>query len=181
MQLTQKLGKLKLELMTFEDAVNLILEYEGGYVFDSNDPGGETKWGISKRVYPQWDIKNLTKEKAKAIYKVDYWDVVQAEKLPQSIRLMIFDCAVNQGQRTARIILQKALGVKADGVLGPITLGAIKDLEEMQLIDRVAKIRLDYYTSLPHWDRFGKGWAKRLLGVSLLCAFLADVKIKRIS
>lgn len=161
-------------IMDFDEAVNFILDFEGGYVFDANDPGGETKFGISKRAYPQWDIQNLTVEKAKAIYKLDYWDAMCCEQLPPALRLLVFDCGVNQGQAFAKKTLQRCLGVAQDGILGNVTFSALVGVNEMQLIDSYANARLDRYTSLPHWKHYGKGWAKRLLDVSLVCAFLAN-------
>ena len=50
--------------MTFEEIIDNVLESEGGYVNDKDDPGGETNMGISKRAYPDLDIKNLTREEA---------------------------------------------------------------------------------------------------------------------
>lgn len=163
--------------MKFEEAVMHIFNYEGGYVYDSNDPGGETKYGISKRAYPNCDIKNLTMDKARNIYKMDYWDAVKANQLPPSWRLIVFDCAVNQGVGRAIKFMQKTAGVKQDGIIGPITKRAFEDLADMDFIDRYAALRLDHYTNLPHWQHFGKGWAKRLLEVSLLCAFFADLHL----
>ena len=163
--------------MKFEDAVIYILNFEGGYVYDSNDPGGETKYGISKRAYPNCDIKNLTLDKAKTIYKMDYWDEAKVEVLPPSWRLIVFDCAVNQGVGRAIKFIQKVAGVEQDGVFGPITKAAIDDVSDVDFIDRYAMIRLDHYTSLPHWQSFGKGWSKRLLEVSLVCAFFAELSL----
>ena len=163
--------------MKFEEAVMHILMYEGGYVYDSNDPGGETKFGISKRAYPACNIKDLTEDKAKSIYKMDYWDVVYAEKLKPAIRLLVFDAAVNHGPNIAIKFLQRVCGVKEDGIIGPITKRALEDVSDMEFIDRYAMLRLDLYTSLPHWQHYGKGWAKRLLEVSLLCAFYAELQL----
>jgi len=59
-----------------------VLKREGGYVDDPTDRGGETKYGISKRSYPQLDIKNLTLEQALEIYRKDYWKPSRVEKLP---------------------------------------------------------------------------------------------------
>lgn len=154
-----------------------ILKHEGGYVFDSNDPGGETKFGISKRSYPNCDVKNLTEEKAKNIYKFDYWDSVKADSLKPAIRLLVFDCAVNQGVGTATKLMQKIAGVKQDGIFGPITNEAVSQLDDMDFIDKYSQARLERYTALPQWKFFGKGWAKRLLEISLLCAFFADLKL----
>ncbi len=77
--------------MTFEQAVKIILEKEGGYVNHPKDPGGETKFGITKKFYPNVDIKNLTIEKAAEIYRKEYWGKIQAELMPSYLRLIAFD------------------------------------------------------------------------------------------
>jgi lysozyme family protein len=159
--------------MNFDECANYILAVEGGYVNHPADPGLETKFGISKRMYPTLDIKNLDEQKAKSIYKFDYWDTICADLLPKSLRLLVFDCAVNQGPGTAIKILQRTLGLKPDGHFGSITKQAIKDLDEVYIIDRYAQMRLERYQALPHWEFFGKGWSRRLLDVSLICAFMA--------
>lgn len=165
-------------LMDFDKAFEAIMEWEGGYVFDSNDPGGETKFGICKRSYPNLDIKNLTKQQAKEIYKMDYWDAVSADKLPDSIKLMVFDCAVNQGCPFAKITLQKALGVTRDGIIGPKTLAAFEDVSEYMLIKKITAYRLERYMALKHWSYYSKGWMKRLFDIVLKCAFLAKVELQ---
>jgi len=159
----------------FDEAVEIILVHEGGYVFDAQDSGGETRYGISKRSFPKLDIKNLTKEKAKELYRSCYWHSVRADRLPSSLRLMVFDCAVNQGVSLASKILQRVVGVQADGIIGPVTIGACHGISDMNLIDEYASMRLAHYQNLPHWSRFGKGWSKRLLEVSLTCAFFAEL------
>lgn len=157
--------------MIFIEAVNLILQYEGGYVMNPDDPGGETNYGISKRAYPDVDMKSLTREGAMKIYLQDYWLKVRADKLPHDLRLIVFDCAVNQGVSRARRTLQKVLGVKVDGIIGPITLEAAHTTPSSLVIDRYALERHRLYTKLDNWSKFGKGWSKRLLEVSLLSAF----------
>jgi lysozyme family protein len=149
--------------MKFDRAVKIILNHEGGYVFNSEDPGGETKFGISKRVYPDLDIKNLTVETATQLYKRDYWDKIKAEELPEKLRLIMFDCAVNQGVKKAIKILQGSLGVPQDGILGPVTFLSLQEHPVGAVFQDVAKARLHHYAELPHWKSFGKGWAKRLL------------------
>lgn len=153
--------------MTFEDAVEHVLALEGGYVFDSNDPGGETNWGISKRQYPGYDIKNLTRAEAVALYFSDYWQPLKPLLIPERLRLCLFDAAVNQGLDRTIKILQGAVGVKQDGVLGPITLAALKNKNDHETLSILFQLRLAHYTKLPHWERYGKGWAKRLLIVAV--------------
>ena len=179
LRLYKKRHKKVVVLMNFEMAFDEIMSWEGDYSMDSNDPGGETKYGISKRAYPNLDIKNLSKEQAKEIYKMDYWDKVNASSLPESVRLMVFDCAVNQGAPFSRIILQKSLGVVKDGIIGPKTLKAFERVPESLVISKMAKYRLDRYSALPHWNVYGKGWTRRLLDISLKCAFLAQVELSK--
>jgi len=111
--------------MTFEKAYEFIAQWEGGYVNDPDDLGGETKYGITKRRYPHLNIKTLTKAKATEIYHKDFWLLSKADKLPSELRLLHFDCAVNQGPYTAARMLQMAINeeeVIIDGNIGPITL-----------------------------------------------------------
>ena len=109
----------------FDVAVRLLLEEEGGLVDNPDDPGGLTKYGISQRTYPNIDIRNLTREAAIAIYKRDFWDSLRIEALPAILRYAYFDAAVNCGAATAALFLQRALGVRADGIIGPITRAAL--------------------------------------------------------
>lgn len=85
--------------MTFDNAVSFVLAREGGYVFDPYDPGGATKYGISKRSYPNEDIANLTEDRAKEIYRKDYWTPLPP--LPPAAKIVAFDAAVNQGRKFA--------------------------------------------------------------------------------
>lgn len=153
--------------MNFESAVEHILAFEGGYVFDGRDPGGETKFGISKRAYPALDIKNLSEDDARKIYLRDYWLPLKLDELPPRIRLCLFDCAVNQGTAQAIKFLQSAVGTKADGIIGPLTIAAAKNKNDIDTLSSVFLARLVHYTKLPHWDHFGRGWSKRLIQVAM--------------
>ncbi len=94
----------------FKKAVDYVLANEGGYVFDKNDPGGETKWGISKRSYPRLNIRALSVDEAKKIYYCDYWLKGKFEQIPdKNIATQVFDLSVNLGIRPATIVLQRAL------------------------------------------------------------------------
>ena len=86
----------------FDKIIEFTLKYEGGYVNDPDDPGGETRFGISKRSYPNVDIKNLTIEEAKKIYKRDYYDAVDFGIMDEKTKNALFDTAVNCGVGTAR-------------------------------------------------------------------------------
>jgi lysozyme family protein len=153
--------------MDFSEAVKIILEHEGGFVDHPSDPGGATKFGISQKAYPHLDIHSLTKDEAEEIYHKDYWLSLGIGRLPASIRLLVFDCAVNQGGTRAAMYLQRAIGVEADGVIGDLTLKAIDGIPADFIFDSIARQRLQSYVKHPKWSVFGAGWAKRLLDIVL--------------
>ena len=153
-------------MKNFKEIIKKVLEHEGGYVNDPKDLGGETKYGITKRFYPDVDIKNLTIEQATEIYKKDYWDKNKVESLPQNLWHIYFDMCVNMGKRTAVKVLQRAAvnkgrDIEVDGGLGPMTIGALKGVE----LDRVRAFRVKYYVDLitarPEQEKFYLGWFRR--------------------
>ena len=153
-------------MKSFKEIIKQVLEHEGGYVNDPKDLGGETKYGITKRFYPDVDIKNLTIEQAVEIYKKDYWDKNKVESLPQNLWHIYFDMCVNMGKRTAVKVLQRAANnkgrdIEVDGGLGPMTIGALKGVE----LDRVRAFRVKYYVDLitarPEQEKFYLGWFRR--------------------
>lgn len=148
--------------MNFDSAFLLVIGHEGGYVNDPRDPGGETKFGISKRAYPKVDIKNLTIADAKHIYFNDYWSRLQLDKLPDAIRFDMFDAAVNSGLSMAAKFLQRALRIKDDGVIGPATIAAANALPADRLDKRLSGHRLLFICNTNHWQTFGKGWVRRV-------------------
>jgi len=153
--------------MTFDEAIEVILELEGGYVAHPNDPGGDTNFGISQRSYPGLKIQLLSREGAKDIYRKDFWDALNLDDFDPRLRLMMLDCAINQGKSRSIKILQGLLGLKMDGVIGPMTFAAMKTIDPKDLLVKFAKMRHDYYTQSGIWQVFGKGWSKRLLTVAL--------------
>tara|TARA_B100000424_G_scaffold269161_1_gene265502 strand:- start:3294 stop:3776 length:483 start_codon:yes stop_codon:yes gene_type:complete len=156
-------------MSTFEQCIDHVLKHEGGYVDDPKDLGGETNFGISKRAYPDLDIKSLTKEDAKAIYKKDYWDRYKIEKMPEDLRYIYFDMVLNMGYRNAAKVMQRAANaknsarerIKVDGMVGPATRKAVSKVE----LDRVRSERVLHYARLvikkPEQHRFWFGWYRR--------------------
>lgn len=139
-----------------------ILGHEGGYVADSRDPGGETKWGISKRAYPDLDIAALTASDAADIYRRDYLEPLYAHEMPAGVAFQLLDAAVNSGVGTAVRWLQRAIGVADDGVVGPVTLKAVVRRSSSDLIMLFLAQRIDYLTRLSTWSTHGKGWMRRI-------------------
>ena len=157
-------------LVNFDEIIEVVLHHEGGYVNDPKDPGGETNFGIAKRSHPDVDIKNLTKDGAKEIYKEHYWDKNKVESLSEELRHIYFDMCVNQGRGRAVKILQRAANgkganLKVDGGMGPKTIAAMDGVE----LDRVRAYRVKYYADLvtrkPDLEKFYFGWFRRALEV----------------
>jgi lysozyme family protein len=149
--------------VNFDQAFTKLIGHEGGYSNDKSDPGGETKFGISKRAYPGEDIANMTLERAKAIYSHDYWGPAGCDTVPDSIRFPLFDMAVNLGVRNAIKQLQKTCQTDEDGIFGPITLQAVNSMDQTKLAIRLIANQLEYYTNLATWTVFGKGWSRRVV------------------
>lgn len=116
----------------FTKAIEVILKHEGGYVNDPNDLGGETNFGISKRSYPNLDIKNLTRDQAIEIYRRDWWDRYRYGEIEDlDVATKVFDLSVNMGPLPAHKLLQEAINftkagrIAVDGIIGPMTLSVL--------------------------------------------------------
>lgn len=159
----------------FDYAVLSTLASEGGYVFDENDPGGETKFGISKRSYPQESIRTLTLQRAKDIYYDDFWLPLKLDEVGNTrAAAEIFDTAVHIGKRRAIRITQRAMnylgaGLVLDGVIGEKTMAAInkstrRDAEAVLKILNV--VQGMWYIKIverrPSLRVYSWGWLKRI-------------------
>lgn len=149
------------KLVDFEVAVTRTLSTEGGYVNNPRDPGRETKYGISKRSYPNVDIANLTYDGAKVIYKRDFWDEC-ASGLDDGVMFQVFDAAVNHGIGNAIRMLQRAVGVADDGHWGPHSQSTAAKYKEHQLIMLFLAQRLHFMRRLITFKDFGSGWSGRI-------------------
>ncbi len=149
----------------FRAAVEEVLRHEGGHVNDPRDPGGETKFGISKRSYPTLAIADLTRDDAIAIYRRDFWDRLHGDDLPPALALVVFDTAVNMGRERAVRLLQQALDVTVDGVLGPKTISAAALAALPWMVTDYLARRAFVYGSLVTFQTFGLGWMRRTLQI----------------
>jgi len=154
--------------MNFDIAFERLIGHEGGYVNHPEDPGGETNWGITLRTARAegytGTMRDLTREQAKEIYRTAYWGRAQADKYDGAIAFQVFDAAVNHGIGQAIRFLQRAATVADDGVVGPVTLAAVRAMSVTDVLARFNAERLDFYTRLSTWQTFGKGWARRVVG-----------------
>ena len=157
--------------MNFDQAFDRLISHEGGYSDDRNDLGnwtggrvgvGElkgTKFGIAAHSYPYLDIKNLTLEQAKEIYRRDFWDILG--EAHSSIKFQVFDAAVNHGHGNAIRFLQRAVGVADDGAWGKVSQAALNRMETNDVLLRFVAYRLKFWASLRTFDIYGRGWTNR--------------------
>lgn len=160
--------------MNFDEAFKIVVGHEGGFTQNPKDAGNwtggkvgvginkGTKYGIAANTYPNEDIKNLTLERAKQLYKRDFWDKAKCDQLPSSIRFHIFDVSVNSGVSRGVKTLQQALGINADGIVGNQTINAAKSANPDALLNKFYSFRILFYTSLSSFSTFGKGWMNRV-------------------
>lgn len=157
----------------FEWALEIILQHEGGYVDHPDDPGGATNMGITKSVYENHigrsvtkdDMKELTFDDVKPIYKEKYWDRMHCGDMPLGVALCVFDFGVNAGTGRGAKFLQEIVGSTPDGAVGPITIKTMNEWisknSEKGIIKTYHTRRENYYRSLKHFDTFGNGWLRR--------------------
>lgn len=128
----------------FESIFRHVLKVEGGYV--ANDAGkGETNMGINKSANPDLDIKGMTVDKARQVYKQRYWNAIGGDSLPPQVRAIAFDAAVNHGPSFANKII-----AQADG--DPAKMIALRREEYARLVrENPAK-----------FSKYAKSWESRL-------------------
>ena len=154
---------------SFPKALVFVLKDEGGNDDDPADHGGRTSRGITQREYSAWraekglaakDVWTARDEEIAAIYHDEYW-MPYCDGFPVGVDYLYFDMAVNAGPGRAAILLQRALGVNADGRIGPLTRQAVALANPIQLIDKYSEAKKAFYLSL-HQPRFTKGWLNRV-------------------
>jgi lysozyme family protein len=153
----------------FRDCLELVLKSEGGYIDHPKDPGGRTNLGVTQRVWEEWighpatekDMRELTPALVAPMYEMRYWRTSYCEKLPRGLDLLVFSMAVNAGAGRSVKLLQDAIGVVTDGVIGPNTMAKINEANVETLIDKFSEARTAYYKGLKLFHVFGVGWLRR--------------------
>jgi lysozyme family protein len=161
----------------FEQCLREVLRHEGGYSDHPSDPGGATNMGITRKTLARWRkispwtdlpksaVKALSRAEAAQIYRAQYWNPCKAGAMPAGVDLAVFDFAVNSGPDRAARVLQAALGVAADGEVGPKTLAALGAADSRALINAVCDRRLTFLRGLATFPVFGRGWTSRVAAV----------------
>lgn len=152
----------------WKPSLTAVLQSEGGNVDDPDDHGGRTSRGITQREYNAWrklrgqpmlDVWKAPQEDVENIYHQEYWEPY-CDILPIGADYMLFDMAVNAGPHWGAVLLQRALGITADGRIGPITRVAINRATSTGLVLEYTKQKIDYYKSL-HQPKWLRGWLNR--------------------
>lgn len=170
---------------SYDLALKLVLESEGGYTNDKSDPGGPTNWGITiydaraywKKDATAADVRAMPIDVAKDIYRAKYWDAMECDELPAGVDYAVFDYGVNSGIARSAKVLQGFIGTTPDGHIGPKTIAAANAADASKLIDEICAERLHFLQSLHTWPVFGKGWGRRdheVLHTALTMAELAS-------
>lgn len=166
----------------FEKAFAETIKHEGGYVDHPRDPGGATNLGITIGTLSNWigrkatkaEVKALTIDKVKPIYRANYWNAVKGDDLPSGVDFAVYDFAVNSGPARAAIYLQNIVGAAPDGKIGPMTIKAVKDNNPATVVNELCSQRLAFLERLSTWPTFGKGWTARVNGVRKMALEMAE-------
>ncbi len=169
------------QMTDFDTAFVDVVGIEGNYSTDQSDPGNwtgghvglgvfkGTKFGLSAAQFPDLDIPNVTVDQAKPIYLARYWQPLKCDELPAPLNRAVFEFGVNEGQPTAALMLQKALGVAQDGDLGPVTIAAAKSLALRYSVSMfIAQCAL-HYVGLKGFGLDGLGWMRRCALTAMDC------------
>lgn len=167
----------------FGRCLRIVLEREGGFSDDPADPGGATMFGITAATLSRWrghpvgaeEVAALTEEEAREIYRAQYWNLLRCDDLPPGVDLMVFDCGVNAGPGVAARLLQRVVGVREDGAIGPVTIAAARAMDPAECVGRLARLREEHYRGLPGFARFGRGWLRRVEIVRRAALEMAEV------
>lgn len=150
--------------------------WEKGKANHPKDPGGVTNMGMTQALYDKmrtkypelatWpaSVNDLTPEQVNHCFQLEFWMPCHCAELPEALAVAVFDAAVNTGAGDARRWLQKALGVKVDGWIGPGTLAAARSCNQLKALSEFHALRAwSYMLQDAIDDDFGLGWSRRLI------------------
>ena len=182
----------------FDHCLSHVLRHEGGYVDHPNDPGGATNFGITRKTLARWrkispwwklsksEVRFLKMPEVSNIYRANYWRKCRAGSMPVGLDHALFDFAVNSGPTRAVAHLQRLIGTKSDGVIGPLTLTGLRQKLSSKgvgwLIVQLCNRRLRFLQHLKTFSSFGRGWTRRVANVqrvALAAAGKASPNIKQ--
>jgi lysozyme family protein len=167
---------------SFEDALARLLAHEGGYTNHPADPGGPTNFGITIADYRKYvkpsataaDVRAMTVEDAKAIYRAKYWDAQHCDDLPAGVDYAVFDYGVNSGIGRSGKVLRRVLKLSdATSAVDAAVIAAAHAVDAKTLVTAICDERLRFLKSLTTWPVFGKGWGRRVAEVKAAALAMA--------
>jgi lysozyme family protein len=173
----------------FNESLDHVLKHEGGWADHRKDPGGATMKGVTLTTYRRHfgknkskkALRNISDDELGQIYRSGYWDKCRCDKLPSGVDYAVFDAAVNSGPGRSAKWLQAAIGAKQDGGIGPKTLAKVKEQDAVEVTCTMCDRRLKFLQSLDTWETFGKGWGRRVEGVSVTAVAMTTGKAPEIT
>ena len=183
-------------LTAFRQGLAFVLRHEGGDVNDPDDPGGATSRGVTQNAYDKYRFRhgdplrpvfNASDAEIAQVYREDYWDATSCSEFPKKIGIYLFDAAVQHSPRQSIKILQRALAIEDDGVVGPMTINAagsepLKRVTRDMLAKRMVfygKVLVNRY--IQFWKRtpdeykariysvkYAYGWFRRVIDLAML-------------
>ena len=163
--------------MTRDEIIAAVIGTEGGYVNNPTDPGGATKFGVTQRYLTNArksaqfanlpaSVADITAQQAHDLYAADQWQAVHGDSLPPAVALLAFDCAVNGGPGTAANVLESALGIPQDGIIGPHVIAAAKAADPAKLAAEFAARNAVHYAKFYTTEsQFMLGWMRRVISM----------------
>jgi len=160
------------------EALDYLLDEEGGWSNHPSDKGGATFNGVTQATYDDWrarvkkvskqSVRKATAEEIKELYDILYWRAAGCDRLPWPVSYMTFDAAVNSGVSRAVRWLQAAVGTEQDGVFGRKTsiaaqaLVAEGDAEKLLgILDQRVQFLVALVRRTPSQLDFLLGWWRR--------------------
>jgi lysozyme family protein len=168
---------------TYETCLPLLLAHEGGYTNHPSDPGGPTNFGITIHDYRKYvkpdataaDVRAMTLDDAKAIYRNKYWDAQRCDELPAGVDYVIFDYGVNSGIGRSGKVLRRVLKLPDNSSeIADAVIAAARAIDPKILIVAICAERLRFLQSLKTWPVFGAGWSRRVVEVKSAALAMAD-------
>jgi lysozyme family protein len=164
-----------------EAIAKAIVDREGGFVNDPDDPGGATKFGVTIGTMRRLgidltgdgqvsvaDVQRLTREKAVEIYVEHYFRRPRIDQLPEPVQPSVFDMYVNAGGNAVkilqRLLIEMGHDLEADGAIGPQTIRAAavaQDAAPGLLADAYGIARRNYYYALGDEHPASRKYARR--------------------
>jgi lysozyme family protein len=168
--------------VNYDEALRQLLLHEGGYTHHPSDPGGPTNFGITIYDYRKYvkqgataaDVKTMSLDEAKSIYRAKYWDAQRCDELPTGVDNAVFDYGVNSGIGRSGKVLRRCLKLPDDSsIVNDTVIAAAIEVDAKALVIAICDERLRFLKGLKTWGVFGKGWGLRVAEVKAFSLALA--------